>query len=314
MAKFGSTTFNVAPQGERGALTVVNGWLYVGYGGLYGDCGNYHGWVVGVSLADPTTVQSWATTAQAGGVWSMGGVSSDGTNLFIATGNTMAANGVWGGGDAIIRFASGAAFPGTPDYFTPMNWVTLDNGDLDLGAAPIPFTLAGSTPAQLVIAFGKDGHAYLANPNNLGGVSDALAQPQVATNQIICAPALYTTPTATYVSYKGNGSLCTGGTSGALSTLKIVPGSPPTLAGSWCAAGGNGSPMVTTTDGTNDAIVWSPGAETDDLLHGFDGDTGAVIFNGGGVKVPNMRRYNTPIAAKGRIFVAADNTVVAFKP
>jgi hypothetical protein len=27
-----------------------------------------------------------------------------------------------------------------------------------------------------------------------------------------------------------------------------------------------------------------------------------------------MRRYNTPIAAKGRIFVPADNTVVAFKP
>ncbi len=108
----------------------------------------------------------------------------------------------------------------------------------------------------------------------------------VASDEIISAPALYTTATATYVSFKGNGAVCTGGTSGDLATLKIVPGSPPTLAGSWCATTGSGSPMVTTTDGTSDAIVWSMGAESDDLLHGFDGDTGAVVFNGGGFKIP----------------------------
>lgn len=313
-AKSGATTFNVAPQGERGALAVLGGTLYVSYGGLYGDCGDYHGWVVAVPLADPTTVQAWATTAQAGGSWAMGGVTSDGTNLYIGTGNTMGANGVWGGGDAIIRFTPGATFPGaTPEYWSPKNWVTLDNQDLDMGSAPIVFNLPGATPQQLALIFGKDGNAYLANPNNLGGVSDPLATFKAATNEIICAPALYTTSTATYVAYKGAGAKCTTG-SGAVSTLKIVPGSPPTLAGSWCAPGGNSSPMVTTSDGTHDVIVWSPGSESDMLLHGYDGDTGAVVFGGGGVKIPNMRRYNTPIAAKGRIFVAADFTVVAFKP
>ena len=175
------------------------------------------------------------------------------------------------------------------------------------------FMNADATPQQLALIFGKDGNAYLANPNNLGGVSDPLATFKAATNEIICAPALYTTSTATYVAYKGAGAKCTTG-SGAVSTLKIVPGSPPTLAGSWCAPGGNSSPMVTTSDGTHDVIVWSPGSESDMLLHGYDGDTGAVVFGGGGVKIPNMRRYNTPIAAKGRIFVAADFTVVAFKP
>jgi hypothetical protein len=58
-----------------------------------------------------------------------------------------------------------------------------------------------------------------------------------------------------------------------------------------------------------------PGAEGSTKLEGFDGDTGAPItFPGNGVKIPNMRRYNTPIAAKGKIYVAADNAVVAFKP
>ena len=37
-------------QEERGALAVVNGIVYVSYSGYLGDCGTYHGWVVGVGL------------------------------------------------------------------------------------------------------------------------------------------------------------------------------------------------------------------------------------------------------------------------
>jgi len=42
--------FNSRDQNERGALTIVDGMLYVPFGGHFGDCGDYHGWVVGVSL------------------------------------------------------------------------------------------------------------------------------------------------------------------------------------------------------------------------------------------------------------------------
>src|SRR5215470_11162531 len=65
---------------------------------------------------------------------------------------------------------------------------------------------------------------------------------------------------------------------------------------SWFASqGGLGSPMVTTTDGHAEAIVWSLGSEGDNQLHGFDGDTGDVVFDGGGVTMNGLRRYNTPI-------------------
>jgi hypothetical protein len=50
--------FNAAAQNERGALTIVNGMVYVPYGGHFGDCGDYHGWVVGISLRDPKSVVS----------------------------------------------------------------------------------------------------------------------------------------------------------------------------------------------------------------------------------------------------------------
>ena len=45
---------------------------------------------------------------------------------------------------------------------------------------------------------------------------------------------------------------------------------------------GRGSPFVTSTDGINNVIVWVVGAEGDQRLHGYNGDTGAVIYGGGG--------------------------------
>ena len=45
-----------------------------------------------------------------------------------------------------------------------------------------------------------------------------------------------------------------------------------------------GSPFVTSTDGTNNTIVWVIGTRSggDDRLHGFDGNTGDVVYAGGG--------------------------------
>ena len=41
---------------ERGALALVNGIVYVPFSGHAGDCGNYHGWVVGVNINNPSNV------------------------------------------------------------------------------------------------------------------------------------------------------------------------------------------------------------------------------------------------------------------
>ena len=66
--------FTSRVQNQRGALTILNDTVYVPYGGHYGDCGNYHGWVVGVPLKNPAASIAWATRAKAGGLWSPGGV------------------------------------------------------------------------------------------------------------------------------------------------------------------------------------------------------------------------------------------------
>ena len=316
--KAGATTFKAQLHGQRGALAIVGGTLYVPFGGLFGDCGDYHGWLVAVPLANPAGVQAWATEARGGGAWAPGGVSSDGTSVFLATGNTFSAT-TWAGGEAILRFGTGAAFGAKPaDHFAPLNWQALDAGDVDLGGtAPVLFDMPGSVPSKLTAAMGKDGRVRLLDREHLGGVSTPLADQKISDAELINAPAAYTTAQGTYLAFRGAGNICLNAFGGDLAAVKLTPGSPPAFGKGWCAhQNGMGSPMVTTTDGHADAIVWGLGAEGDGRLHGINGDTGDVVFDGGGPGdvMAGLRRFSTPIAAKGRIFVAGDGTVYAFTP
>jgi hypothetical protein len=93
-------------------LAILAGNLYVPFGGHFGDCGQYRGFVVGISLSDPRTIKSWATRARGGGIWAPGGISTDGTSLFVATGNTFGAR-TWSDGEAVIRLA--------PDFIDCIN-------------------------------------------------------------------------------------------------------------------------------------------------------------------------------------------------
>jgi outer membrane protein assembly factor BamB len=307
-ASFQGTLFDSMVQNERGALAVIGGTLYVPYGGHSGDCGDFHGWLVGVPLNQPASVVAWATGALGGGSWAVGGVVSDGVHLFIATGNTEG-TAVWRGGEAILRFQSGPVFSGnTADYWAPLNWMTLDAHDLDIGGSgPALVDVPGATPSELVLSLGKDGNAYLLNRSNLGGVSMPLTQAHVSSTPIIQVAASYRTAQGVYVVFCGNGN--------QLTALRLHPASPPTITSVWTSSqNGRGSPFVTSTDGTNNVIVWGIGAEGDQRLHAFDGDTGAVLFSGGGPNelMASTRRFNTGIAAHGRIYFAADNKVYAF--
>ena len=61
--------------------------------------------------------------------------------------------------------------------------------------------------------------------------------------------------------------------------------------------------------------MWVVGSGNgDQRLRGYDGNTGAVIYAGGGPNelMSNTRKWNTGIVARGRIYFAADNKVYAF--
>jgi hypothetical protein len=310
--------FNTRYQNQRGALAILDGRVYLPYGGHYGDCGDYRGWVVGIRLNDPRDVVSWSTRARGGGIWAPGGVSSDGRSLFIATGNTFGATD-WADGEAVFRLMPDLAHNDQPqNFFAPSDWHALDERDADLGGSnPLPFNVpAGRGPTALVLALGKDSRAYVLDRNNLGGIGGALVAETVATRPIRTAPATYPAADGAYVAFQGSGVHCpTARRDDNLTVLHIGAGSPPSLATAWCGAfAGAGSPIVTTTDGRSNPIVWIVGAEGDGRLHGYRGDTGEPLLTGGGPgeAMSGLRHFQTLLAAGNRLYVGADGRAYAF--
>jgi len=319
-------SFNPAGENQRGGLTLQDRILYVPYGGHAGDCGDYRGWLVGVPLDDPAHPIGWATDALGGGSWATGGVASDGTFVYFATGNTFGANS-WMGGEAILRFTAGPTFSGDPaDFFTPSNWMYLDDGDLDLGGTgPVLVDVPGASPSALVVALGKNGVAYLLDRDNLGGIGtgdgihgEGMTSELVSDGEIKGAAAAYTTSSGTYVVFNtvdGGGVGCPAEQTGDLIAFRIGSSSPPTITVAWCADnGGRGSPIVTTTDGSSEPVIWTTGAYYTNRLHGYDGETGELLFDGGGEaeQMTDVGHLQTPIVVDGRIFVAAFDEIYAF--
>ena len=300
--------FAARNQNERGGLLIIGDTVYVPYGGHYGDCARYHGWVVGAKLDGSHALTSWHVPAQAGGIWAPAGISSDGSSLYVATGNTMETR-QWDGGEAVIRLPPSLKFSGqSRDYFAPSDWRALDDGDADLGTTPVEFS-AGGVP--LVLTLGKDRKAYLLDRSNLGGIGGALAQAEVSSRAILTATAVYPLGDAAAIAFAGAGSSCPAGSAGKGLTVLKITGKPPAIATAWCGAvDGRGAPIVTTTDGESNPIVWMLGAEGDDRLYAFRGDNGEKLFSSAPLK--GLRHFETLIATPQRLYIAADNTVYAF--
>lgn len=304
--------FDPRMQNQRGALTLLDGMLYIPFGGHFGDCGNFHGWVVGLSPRDPGKLVSFETRARGGGIWAPGGLSVSGRDIYFATGNTLGTSS-WSDGEAVFRVGADLRrSDDTKHYFAPSDWKALDARDADLGGSnPLPLDFAGDR--TLILALGKDGKAYLLDGNNLGGVGGQLATETVSQSSIITAPVAYGVGDDVFVAFQAQGAHCPQpGRGHDLAVLKITKGPPPTMATAWCGAlRGRGSPIVTTTDGHSNPIVWMLGAEGDGRLHAFRGDTGEPIF--ASEPLSGLRRFQTLIATQDGLYVGADGRIYAFR-
>lgn len=144
---------NPVVQQERGALAIGSGFVYVPMGGLLGDCGGYHGYVIAVSLDGTTATAYQVPSASGASIWAPQGptIGADGT-VYVVTGN--ATSGGTDFSDAVIALS--------PDlrsvrwHFTPSNWQLLNDRDLDLGSVG-----AALLDNRLVVAIGKEGVAYV---------------------------------------------------------------------------------------------------------------------------------------------------------
>jgi hypothetical protein len=176
-------TFDPRFTSQRGALMLLNGRVYVPFGGrcdIVGDTG-YRGWLFGYAASNPAAapyVFSPSIARSGGGLWSMGGPSADRNgNIYLVTGNRKG-DPLTSGQDlsmsilrlpANLRFSpqSGSIF----NYYTPSNQMRMNQFDWDLGGSSViilPPQPDSNTP-NLLFTGGKDGRVYLVNRDNLGG-------------------------------------------------------------------------------------------------------------------------------------------------
>ena len=83
----GTANFDAHIQSQRAALSLNGGTVYIPFGGRYGDCGSYHGWVAGAAVARAgpgATTTFILPTPNAGdhegGFWAPSGAAIDGSN------------------------------------------------------------------------------------------------------------------------------------------------------------------------------------------------------------------------------------------
>ena len=152
---------------SRPAVALDGGRAYASFGGRAGDCGNYHGFVIGVR-EDGTgpDVLYQAVPGREGAVWTPGGpVVLPGGDLLVSTGNSEETLR-YDGSEAVVRLTPDLV---RRDIFAPSDWVHLNRTDLDLGSV-------GPTPLDdgRVFQVGKEGIGYLLNAGRLGGVGGQL--------------------------------------------------------------------------------------------------------------------------------------------
>ena len=262
---------------ERAALALAGGRVYVAYGGLFGDCGNYKGAVVSVAADGSGSPQSYVMpTQREAGLWNPTGPVVDANgDLWVVTGNSQS-QGAFDYGNAVIRLSPDLS---VQDYFAPEDWARLNAGDLDLGSLG-----AALLPGGKVFAAGKTGTAYLLDAGNLGHVSAA-----VPTTDLGSSPFGSTAVVGSRVVVP-----CTG-------ALVAVDVSSKALAVAWSVPGGSGSPIIAA------GHMWSLGY--DGKLRAIDPSSGAVVFT---LQLGQpATRFITPSAAAGRLFVADGRTITA---
>ena len=307
----GSMTFMPQPANQRSALSLLNGVVYIAYGGHVGDCGPYHGWVIGINASNPAMKGGWATGGQGEGIWAAGGMASDGTGIFAATGNRTGGGGsTHQDSEAVVKITG----MGTrADTWYPSRWQAMDSADADLGAInPIYVELPGATPSKMILQLSKDGHLYVLDATALGGSAAPKVDFVLAASgmSLHSTPAAYKTAMGQYFVFNttNGANMCPGGVTGrAMVAVRISAANPPVPTIAWCSAiSGNAStaPIATTTDGTSNAMVWF--INSANTLKALDGDTGAQIFNGTGSTCSSVQRWTTPIALNNKIVVGGN--------
>jgi outer membrane protein assembly factor BamB len=264
-------------QQQRSALLVAHGRVYVSFGGLFGDCGNYIGYVTSVPTNGKGAIGSYVVpSGREAGIWAPPGPIEDRNgDLLLAVGNGSETGGSFDGSDSVVRLSPALQ---RKSFFAPSTWSADNASDLDLGSSS-PIRVDG----HIVIA-GKRGTVYLLAPQ-LGGIGG-----QVSTlDGCEAYGGAAATPTAAVLP-------CSDG-------IRRLDVSGDTMHWAWHLPGVAGSPLI-----AGDTVYAL--SVQDGTLDVVDLGTGHVRTR---VDVGDVTRFATPTPTSGGLVIGTTHGVLALR-
>jgi len=308
----GILNFDSRNQGQRGALTLVNGIVYIVWAS-HEDHDPYHGWLLGYDAGTLAQVAVFNANPNGsrGGIWMAGGAPAvDGSgSLYLSTGN-----GTFDGnsgtppsddfGDTVMKVGTSSGLS-LVDWFTPFNQAFLDGQDVDLGASGVvilPDQTSG--PAHLLVAGGKEGRLYLLDRDAMGNYCAACTTTDTNILQsFLAAPAIFGTPAI------WQNKLYLGGTSDALSLFAFdaTTGNFNTVASSQSATSFQfpGPTPSLSSQGASGGVLWAIDSSRYGIPSAFG--MGPAILHAYDAANLSSELWNSSLAANSRD--AAGNAV-----
>jgi uncharacterized protein (TIGR03437 family) len=170
-----SVVFQARNYKQRPGLLLLNGVVYTLWSS-HCDIGTYHGWIIGYDALTlrQAAVYNSTPNGNEGSFWAGGAapaVDAAG-NMYVVSGNGSFDYASFGPdlGESYIKLSTNGGLA-VVDYFTPFNYVPLNNGDVDTGSAGVVLLgdEAGSAAhPHLMAGAGKEGRIYLLDRDNLG--------------------------------------------------------------------------------------------------------------------------------------------------
>jgi hypothetical protein len=309
-------TFNSYYEMNRPGLLLLNGVVYIGFGGN-GCNGDDYGWVISYDAASLTQLSAFNTSPDYGlvSIWQAGsGLAADEAgNVFVETAEA-GAHGydVPSGGqtfcNSVLKLSPDLALA---DYFTPWNVAYLGAHDFDMssaGSIVLP-DQEGAYPHE-VVASGKQGIVYVLDRDNMGMFS-------ANDSQIIQEFALV--PGSTKDVQFGSPAYWN-------NTVYFAPNGSPILAFP-LSSGLLGTPLQTSLElsgshspsisanGNSNGILWVISGHTVPQLFAFDAVSLRPLYRTGenkSDKLPQVGHFAVQTVANGKVYVATLNSLEAY--
>jgi hypothetical protein len=329
----GGMSFDARTQWQRISLVLSGTNVVFGFGALEAESTAhlYSGWVMAYDKSTLAQTGVFATETignGGGGVWQSGrppAVDTSG-NVYVISGNAFdigGYDGVHNFGQSVLKLnpAEGLRLI---DWFTPSNWATLDDGDLDLTSSG-PMLIPGTS---LLVGGGKTGVLYVLNINHLGkhttNDSGAIQKLRISTLELRGGPVywhraagnggplLYDWSAGDRVkAYRFNGSTFATAPSAQGGFTERWPGGILSLSANGSTAGSGVLWATVTTSGDAENNPPTPGE-----LYALDAANVAHVLwrsdlDAARDSLGNFAKFVPPLVANGRVYVASWSNHVA---